>query len=408
MAIALVALGLLTSGVSELLLRNVRPWPSTHESEPVDILIADGVIRGVGSGLAAPGAVEDANGAMVLPAFTDFHTHLDMTRLGLPFRPHTGGPTLADRIQNDLDNWRSGERSVADGAIYTLGRMISFGATRVRSHAQIDPDSGLERLAGVVAARDAHQQRCKVQIVAFPQTGILKSPGTEQMLDEALRSGADLIGGLDPQGFDEDAEAHLDIIFGLAQTHGVGVDIHLHDRGEVGAQQIEMICARASELANDVTISHCFALSSVDERRANSLVDAIAAAGVSVATVAPGTFAPMPLEQLRERGIGFGLGQDGMRDYWSPYGTGDMLDRTWQLAFTNGFRRDDLIEACVDTATAGGAALMGINNVGLEVGDVADLVVLPGDTVTSAVMERPQRQLVIQDGAVVARNGQLV
>jgi len=383
MAIALVALGLLTSGVSELLLRNVRPWPSTHESEPVDILIADGVIRGVGSGLAAPGAVEDANGAMVLPAFTDFHTHLDMTRLGLPFRPHTGGPTLADRIQNDLDNWRSGERSVADGAIYTLGRMISFGATRVRSHAQIDPDSGLERLAGVVAARDAHQQRCKVQIVAFPQTGILKSPGTEQMLDEALRSGADLIGGLDPQGFDEDAEAHLDIIFGLAQTHGVGVDIHLHDRGEVGAQQIEMICARASELANDVTISHCFALSSVDERRANSLVDAIAAAGVSVATVAPGTFG-------------------------SPYGTGDMLDRTWQLAFTNGFRRDDLIEACVDTATAGGAALMGINNIGLEVGDVADLVVLPGDTVTSAVMDRPQRQLVIQDGAVVARNGQLV
>lgn len=401
---------MLTGQVSSLLLQNVRPWPSAVGTAPVDILIDDGLIAEVGTDLSAIQNVttEDGAGQIVLPSFTDFHTHLDMTRLGLPFRPHTGGPTLADRIQNDLDNWRSGERSIADGAIYTLGRMISFGATRVRTHAQIDPDSGLERLAGVVAARDAHQDRCQVQIVAFPQTGILKSPGTEALLDEALRSGADLIGGLDPQGFDDNADAHLDIIFGLAHTHGVGVDIHLHDRGEVGAQQIEKICARASELPSDVTISHCFALSSVDEARADSLVDAIAAAGVSLATVAPGTFGPLPLEQLKDRGVGLGLGQDGMRDYWSPYGTGDMLDRTWQLAFTNGFRRDDLIESCVDTATAGGAALMGIHNVGLAVGDVADLVVLPGDTVTSVVMDRPQRSLVVSGGAVVARNGELI
>jgi cytosine deaminase len=398
----------LLDGMSELLLRNVRPTPSTVGTAAVDILFDDGLIVEVGEGLSTEGAIEDCDDALVLPAFTDVHTHLDMTRLGLPFRPHTGGPTLADRIQNDLDNWRDAERSVADGAIFTLGTMISFGATRVRTHAQIDPDSGLERLAGVVAARDAHIDRCHVQIVAFPQTGILKSPGTEALLDEALRSGADIIGGLDPQGFDGDADGHLDIVFDLAHSHGVGVDIHLHDRGEVGAKQIEMICARAAELPHDVTISHCFALSSIEEHRADGLLDTIAAAGVSVATVGPGTFAPMPLEKMREMGIALGLGQDGMRDYWSPYGTGDMLDRTWQLAFTNGFRRDDLIEACVEAATSQGAAIMGVPNVGLAVGDVADVVVMPGDTVTSAVMDRPQRTLVVSGGTVVARDGELV
>jgi len=393
--------------MSELLLRNVRLAPSTIDTQATDMLFRNGLIAAVGSGLSTNGEVEDGDGAIVMPSFTDVHTHLDMTRLGMPFRPHTAGTSLAERIQNDLDNWRSAEWSVAERATFTLGAMIAFGATRVRSHAQIDPDSGLERLAGVVAARDAHLDRCLVQIVAFPQTGILKSPGTDRLLDEAIRAGADMIGGLDPQGFDGDAEAHLDVIFGLAESHDVGVDIHLHDRGEVGADQIERICRRARELSSDVTISHCFALSSVEDHRATGLLETMAEAGISLATVAPGTFGPLPIEKARAMGIRLGLGQDGIRDYWSPYGTGDMLDRTWQLAFTNGFRRDDQIEACVDAATVQGAAMMGVDNVGLDVGDVGDVVVMPGDTVTSVVMDRPQRSLVICGGAVVARSGEL-
>ena len=394
--------------MSELVLRNARCWPSIVHADAVDLLLRDGVIAEIGSGLSSEGAIEDCRGAIVLPSFTDFHTHLDSTRLGLPFRPHTAGPVLADLIRNDQENWRSAEWSVAERATYTLGKMISFGATRVRSHAQIDGDSGLERLEGVLAARAAHFDRCDIEVVAFPQTGIVKSPGTEELLAEALRSGADLIGGLDPEGFDGDAVAHLEIVFGLAHAYDVGVDIHLHDRGELGAQQIEMICRFASELSKPVTISHCFALATVDDGRVIGLLDAMAAAGVSVATVAPGHVAPVPLERMADVGVGLGLGQDGIRDYWSPYGTGDMLDRAWQLAFTNGFRRDALIEECIHTATRGGAAIMGIDNVGLAVGDVADLVVLPGDTVTAAVMDRPARSLVIRAGEVVARDGELI
>ena len=394
--------------MSELLLRNVRPWPSTIDRERVDLLIREGMIAEIGAGLTGRGQIEDGGGAIVLPAFTDFHTHLDSTRLGLPFRPHTAGPTLADLIRNDQQHWRSAEWSVAVRAGYTLGRMIAFGATRIRTHAQIDPDSGLERFEGVCEARAFHRDRCFVEVVAFPQTGILTSPGTESLLSEALSAGADLIGGLDPEGFDGDVNAHLDVVFGLADEHGVGVDIHLHDRGELGARQVELICDRASQIASPVTISHCFALATVEQRRRDELLEALAGAGVSLATVAPGHVAPLPLEAIVELGIGLGLGQDGIRDYWSPYGTADMLDRTWQLAFTNGFRRDDLVEQCVRVATTGGAGLMGVGNAGVEVGDVADLVVVPGDTVTAAVMDRSPRALVIRSGTVVARAGDLV
>ena len=111
-----------------------------------------------------------------------------------------------------------------------------------------------------------------------------------------------------------------------------------------------------------------------------------------------------------------GLGQDGIRDYWSPYGNGDMLERSWQLAFRNGFRRDDLVELCVDVASRGGraivdptawspAAIRGDTVTGLAPGARADLVVVAADTVAAAVMDHPPRTLVIHDGNVIADRG---
>jgi cytosine/adenosine deaminase-related metal-dependent hydrolase len=113
-----------------------------------------------------------------------------------------------------------------------------------------------------------------------------------------------------------------------------------------------------------------------------------------------------------------GLGQDGIRDYWSPYGTGDMLARAWQLAYRSGYRYHRLIEGCVDVASRGGRAcidgqpwstvdVVDDPSAGLAVGAPADLVVLAAETVTAAVMGQPARTLVIHDGRVVARDGAL-
>lgn len=411
--------------MADLLLRDVRLWPREPGGELVDVEVRDGRIASIGpagSGVGDPTLpVAHGLGGVVLPAFADAHAHLDSTRLGLPFRPHTAEPGLAGLIANDRANWRHAGASVAERATHTLGATIASGVTAVRSHAQVDSDCGLERLEGVLAAKEAHAARASVQIVAFPQSGILRDTGTAELLDAALRSGADLVGGLDPCALDRDPVAHLDVVFGLAERHGAGADIHLHETGELGAFTFELIAERTKALGMQgrVTISHAFALSSIDAARQTSLIDLLAEADIALATVAPGNREPLPLEALRAAGVRVGLGQDGIRDYWSPYGDGDMLARSWQLAFRNGYRGDDLVELCVDAAARGGRAILDTTAwsalpmeedpvTGLASGARADLVVVAADTVTAAVMDHPPRTLVIRDGRVIARDGTLV
>ncbi len=168
-----------------------------------------------------------------------------------------------------------------------------------------------------------------------------------------------------------------------------------------------------------MTISHAFALSSVDPARQAALVELLAEHDIAVTTVAPGNREPLPIDALRAAGVRVGLGQDGIRDYWSPYGDGDVLARTWQLAYRSSLRRDDLIEGCVDLASRGGRSIVEStpwspvpivddDEHGLAVGAVADLVVVAADTVTAAVMDHPPRTVVLHDGRIVARDGQLV
>lgn len=404
---------------------NVRPWGE----ESVDVTLRDGVVTEISPTAAshAPDAPAhshpftiDGAGGILLPSFSDVHVHLDSTRLGLPFRPNTSGTTLWDHIMNDRENWRSAEESVSERATYTLGRMIAQGATRVRSHAQVDADSGLEKFEGVLAAREAHRDRADVEIVAFPQVGIHLEDGVPDLLDQALRNGADLIGGLDPCAIDRDPRRHLDTVFGLAERHGVGVDIHLHEGGSLGLFSLDLIIerTRALGMAGRVTVSHAFSLASSLGGVAPA-IEQLAELDIAVTTVAPkgSLTAPLdlPLRTLLEAGVRVGLGMDGQRDYWSPWGNGDMLERAWLLAFTQGYSRDDLIESALAVATWGGAGVIDNElrrasadaHPGVAVGDPAEFVIVRGDTPTSAVMDRAPERTVIHSGRVVADGGEL-
>ena len=399
---------------------SVRPWGG----ELSDLLIEDGHIvsvRPAGSDAIAPERAIDGQGRLVIPSFCDAHAHLDSTRLGLPFRPHTAGPGLVGLIENDRANWRTGGGTVAERATHTLGATIAYGATNVRSHAQVDTDARLERLEGVLAAREAHASRATVEIVAFPQSGIIRDAGTAELMDAALSTGADLVGGIDPCGLDRDPAAHLDTVFGLAERHQVGIDLHLHEAGELGAFTLDLVFERVRALGmqGQVTISHAFALPTSTDDRRTELVDQVAELDIALTTVAPAGGRHLPLDLLASRDVRVGLGQDGIRDYWSPYGNGDMLDRAWQLAFVNQLRHDHLIERCVAVATLGGRGVLegrsalpwtigAARTPGVGPGDPADLVLLPGDSVTAAVMDRPRRRTVLHLGHVVAEDGELV
>ncbi|MGN7969590.1 amidohydrolase family protein [Microbacterium sp. 22296] len=396
--------------MTSTVLSDVRPWGGALS----DVILADGRIAGIhpaGTGAIDPSAeTVSGRGRILLPSFADVHVHLDSTRIGLPFRPHTGVPGVWGMMLNDRDNWRHAERSMEHRVATTLEGAIARGTTQVRTYAQVDVDADLERLDAVLAAREANLDRCEVEIIAFPQAGLLREAGSIEVLDRAMARGADVVGGIDPCALDRDPVRHLDAVFDIAERHGAPVDIHLHEPDQLAKFSAELIIerTRALDMRGRVTISHGYGLGRLPEAELRALLAQFRDLGISMATVAPQT--PLPTRLLDEYGIALGLGQDGQRDYWSPYGNTDMLDRTWQLAFTNGFRRDDDIEHCVAIATVGGRAVMGrapmpalgAERPGVDVGDPADLVLVAGDTVTAAVMDRLSDRTVFFRGAVVA------
>jgi len=393
-------------------IRDVRPWGGERSDVELD---SDRIaaLRPHDPSARAEGDVVEGRGRLLLPSFADAHVHLDSNRLGLPFRPHSGSPGILNMVMNDRRHWRSAEWSVARRATHALGLMIARGATRVRSYAQIDSDSGLERFEGVLAAKQAHAGRCDVEVVAFPQAGLVRDPGTLPLLEASLREGADSVGGIDPCELDQDPVRHLDLVFGLAEKHQVPVDIHLHEPGDLAVWTTRLILerTRACGMQGKVSIAHGYALGGVSEATTARLIDELAELDVSMTTVAPSIGTALPLERLVEAGIRVGLGQDGQRDYWSPFGNADMLDRTWQLAFINEYCADALVELCVAVATIGGRSVMdaaaprlgaGERRPGTAAGDAADLVIVAGETVTSAVMDRPDDRTVLHRGRVVA------
>jgi cytosine deaminase len=270
-----------------------------------------------------------------------------------------------------------------------------------------------------MAAKERYGDSAEVQVMTFPQAGILREPGTVELLEESLKQGADVMGGIDPCQLDRDPARHLDIVFGLAEKYQVEIDIHLHEPGELGVFSTELVLERVRALGMQgrVTMSHAYELGAVSEAVTRRLVEEFAELDVAMATVAPPAPNQLPLLKLAKAGVRVGLGEDGQRDYWSPYGNCDLLDRTWQLAFTNGFRRDEHLEHCLAVATMGGASIMNrsvprlkgvADRPGLAVGDRADLVLVDGETPSSAVMDRGVDRTVIHDGRVVAEGLQLV
>ncbi|MBI1779259.1 MAG: amidohydrolase family protein [Proteobacteria bacterium] len=349
----------------------------------------------------------DLAGDLVMPGFVDGHMHLDKTLVGLGWMPHQAKPDRMSRIETDKRIWPTLNLSVAARAANLIELCIAHGTTQIRTHVDVDTEGKLSQLHGVLEARERYRDRVSIEIVAFPQSGVMRRPGTLDLLDAAVADGADLVGGIDPLEIDRDPAGQLSGIFAIAERRGIGLDIHLHEPGELGLFNVHEICRRteASGLGGKVTISHGFCLGMVADAKADDAASRMARAGVSLVTHGGASAAIPPLLKLRAAGVEVFAGNDDVRDTWSPYGSGDMLERAMLIGWRSDFRRDDQLALAFDLVSAAGARALGLGPHGIAVGAPADLSVAAASGVPEAVVAHPPRKWVMKRGRIVARGG---
>ena len=386
--------------------RNLR----RQDGQLVDITCRDGKIAAIdpaGTGRAADGDSVDANGQLLLPALVESHVHLDKTLWGMPYRPNSAGPTLRDYIDNERRILREINTPISARAGALLENCIARGSLYFRSHIDVDPEFGLRHVEAMMALRETYRDVVDMQFVVFPQTGMLIRPGTLEIMEEALKMGVETVGGLDPAGIDNDPIAHLIAIFDLAERYGRGLDIHLHDRGELGLWQIERIAdfTAARGLKDKVVISHAYCLGMFSNARIEKLGRRLAELGISLMTSAPADTTIPPVDFLKSLGVNICCGSDGIRDAWSPFGTGAMLERAFLLAFHYDWSKDEELASAFASATTAGAKALALEGYGIAPGHAANFMYLPVESLGDALAQRTHKRNIVSRGRIVAKDG---
>ncbi|MFI6803079.1 amidohydrolase family protein [Streptosporangium canum] len=375
--------------MAQILFTDVRPH---------DVLVEDG--RVVPLERRTEGCeVVDAGGLLALPTPVDAHVHPDKTTWGQRWLSRTPAQTLRDLIEGDVAARAGMAAPVAERAGALMDHAIARGTRAWRAHVDVAPVYGLSNVHGVREAARAREGLLDVQIVVFPQLGLLSMPGTAELMEQSLKEGADILGGLDPVGIDGDLHGHLDLLYGMAERHAVPVDIHLHDGGEQGVAQVLEIARRAKSSGVPTTISHAFCLADRED-----LAETLAGAKVALTTCALGADPVLPVGPLLEAGVLVGLGSDGVRDPWTPFGDGDMINRAHLLAYRTDARTDEELAACYEIAAHGGAALLGLEPARLQPGDPADFILVRAQSMAQAVVDKPIPQFVVRNGHVRERS----
>ncbi len=374
---------------------------------PTDLLLLDGRIAAAGTPAPPGTAVLDGAGRLAMPGLVEAHTHLDKSLLGMAWYRNEVGPRLIDKIDNERAARRALPIPPERQSARQVALSVGHGSTHIRSHVDVDTECGLSGIAGVLATKQAARDSCTIQIVAFPQSGLLARPGTLELMDQAMAMGADVVGGLDPCAIDRDPKGHLDAVFALADKHGAPVDIHLHEPGEMGAFSMELIVERTRALGmrGRVMVSHAFCLGSPDAALVDPLLAALAEAGIAIMTTGAPSRPVPPVKRLAAAGVVCCAGSDGIRDTWGPYGNADMLERATLVGLRNNLRRDDELALALEIVTTGGARAIGLKEYGLAPGCPADIVLVVAETVAEAVAQHPGARTTIKAGRVVAEAG---
>jgi cytosine deaminase len=397
----------------DLLLRNAR----LAGSEPVtDLGVAGNRL------VFAPGAESrdtiDLGGRLVTPPLVEPHIHLDaVLTVGQP-RPNVSGSLFegiavwAERVRDlTVDDVLARTRRI-------LRWQLAGGVQHVRSHVDVcDPE--LRALRALVELRAEARGMVDLQLVAFPQQGILAYEGGRDLMRRAVELGVDVIGGIPHYELTrEDGVESVRFAFALADEYGLRVDIHCDETDDDHSRFVETMVAETIRrgMSGRVTASHTTAMHSYNNAYAYRLISNIARAGLHMVTnpldnaVLQGRFDTGPIrrghtrvKELQAAGVNVCIGHDSVMDPWYPLGYGDPLQAAFVLAHLGHMSGAAELRRLIDMITVNPATALGVPDYGLRDGGPADLVVFDAPTEADTLRLVAPRYLVLRDGQVVAR-----
>jgi cytosine/creatinine deaminase len=295
---------------------------------------------------------------------------------------------------------------------------VLSGTTRIRTHVDVDTVGGLTPLSGVIQAARDHADLCDIQIVVFPQEGVVRDPGTAELMDAAMRSGGDVVGGMPHwERDDEAARDHIGICMRLAQRYGADVDMHVDETDDPGSRTLDMLIDATTRAGwqGKVTASHCCAMAAWPDEYAVEVISRAAAAGMQFVTnpatnlLLQGRSDREPrrrglprVKELMAAGLTVGCGQDCVQDGFYPFGAADQLQVALILCHAAQLSVPAEIDAALASIRDAAARIMGVRGYGIEPGCTADLVVLDSDDVHDALRLQAPRRYVIRRGVMVA------
>ncbi|MDH3885074.1 MAG: amidohydrolase family protein [Desulfobacterales bacterium] len=405
----------------DLLIRNAN-LPDGKKG--IDIAIENGSIVQVGPELDAQATREiDATDRLATPPFVDSHFHMDSTlSYGQP-RVNASG-TLLEGIELwgelkphlTVENIKARARELCHWA-------IARGTLAIRSHVDVSDDS-LLAVKALLEIREEIKPYIDLQLVAFPQDGYFRHPGSVANLERALDMGVDVVGGIPHfERTMEQGAASVKALCELAAGRGLQVDMHCDESDDPLSRHIETLTFHTQRLGlqGRVTGSHLTSMHSMDNYYISKLMPLMAEARVHVVAnpliniTLQGRHDTYPkrrgmtrVKELMQAGINVAFGHDALMDPWYSFGSYDMIEVAHMGLHVAQMTGVEQMQQIFEAITTNGAKAMGINNFGIEPGCNADIVILQASDPQEALRLKPARLFVIRRGTVIAETSPVV
>src|SRR5579859_1239072 len=401
----------------DLIVRHAR---LKNRPETCDIGITGDRIASIAEHLTETATTEiDAAGNLVMPTYVNGHIHLDKCNLQEKMRPNKDY-SFAECLEL---TWEHKARYTVEDILERAGRAIEEGilngTTVFRAFADVDSIGKLRSVDGLLALREHWRDVVHIEVVAFPQEGIIRDAGTGELMEEAMRMGADVVGGLPWfEMLDEDARTHIDVCFELAKRYNKDIHMLVDDTDNPTSRSLEYLAVKTMRegYQGRVSASHCGALAAYNEVHAHKVMDLLKQANVSISSnphislVVQGRFDLEPIrrgitrvKQLWQLGVNVFSSQDDVADPFYPFGRNAQQEVLAYVCHTAHMTASNEIDAAFDFVTYNAARALRLPDYGLEPGCKADLNVLAAPTAREVLRLQQPPAWVIRAGKVLAR-----